>query len=227
MASAMEDYRFLTVTNADNSTTVYDFSYAVVIPKTSESTSVKIKDVWYDRDAGEWYYSYDDPLGLFDKIPLVNVGGVNFCYNVQHTEASAHHQFDQPVKTVAPTCTEEGYTVYKCAYCTKTEKLDYTGRFNHDWEWVHVDGTEKENSKHQRVCQRCNKKEDPENCKFKSESTETGTKYTCTVCGHTYTDEITPTETPVYVYFKTVHSKDGNVRVNDGDGVTYNNNTGG
>ena len=31
----------------------------------------------------------------------------------------------------------------------------------------------------------------------------------------------------MYVYFKTVHSKDGNVRVNDGDGVTYNNNTGG
>ena len=48
-----------------------------------------------------------------------------------------------------------------------------------------------------------------------------------TVTG-TWTFEATPpTETPVYVYFKTVHSKDGNVRVNDGDGVTYNNNTGG
>ena len=78
LAPAMEKYRFLTVTNADNSTTVYDFSYAVVIPKTSESTERKIKDVWYDRDAGEWYYSYENKSGLFDKIPLVNEGGVNF-----------------------------------------------------------------------------------------------------------------------------------------------------
>ena len=227
LAPAMEKYRFLTVTNADNSTTVYDFSYAVVIPKTSESTSVKIKDVWYDRDAGEWYYSYDDPLGLFDKVLLRNEGGVNFCYNKEHNEDSEYHDF-VATTTVDPTCEGKGYTVYQCAYCTETEKREYTGPLGHQWgDWVHVDGTEKENSKHQRVCQRCNKKEDPENCKFKSESTETGTKYTCTVCGHSYTDEITPTETPVYVYFKTVHSKDGNVRVNDGDGVTYNNNTGG
>lgn len=119
LAPAMEKYRFLTVTNADNSTTVYDFSYAVVIPKTSESTSVKIKDVWYDRDAGEWYYSYDDPLGLFDKIPLVNVGGVNFCYNTPHSQSSKYHDF--VATTVDPTCTEQGYTVYKCKYCGMTK----------------------------------------------------------------------------------------------------------
>lgn len=180
LAPAMEKYRFLTVTNADNSTTVYDFSYAVVIPKTSESTERKIKDVWYDRDAGEWYYSYENKSGLFDKIPLVNEGGVNFCYNKEHTEASEHH----------------------------------------DWKWVHDDMTSGADSKHQRVCQRCNKKEDPENCKFKSESTETGTKYTCTVCGHSYTDEITPTGTPVYVYFQTVNTKNELVKVKSG--VTYN-----
>ena len=50
-------------------------------------------------------------------------------------------------------------------------------------------------------------------------------EYTCTKCGSKYTESV-PKTTPVYVYFKTVHSKDGNVRVNDGDGVTYNNNTG-
>ena len=220
LAPAMEKYRFLTVTNADNSTTVYDFSYAVVIPKTSESTSVKIKDVWYDRDAGEWYYSYDDPLGLFDKVLLRNEGGVNFCYNKEHNEDSEYHDF-VATTTVDPTCEGKGYTVYQCAYCTETEKREYTGPLGHQWgDWVHVDGTEKENSKHQRVCQRCNKKEDPENCKFKSESTETGTKYTCTVCGHSYTDEITPTGTPVYVYFKTVNTKNELVKVESG--VTYN-----
>lgn len=219
LAPAMEKYRFLTVTNADNSTTVYDFSYAVVIPKTSESTERKIKDVWYDRDAGEWYYSYENKSGLFDKIPLVNEGGVNFCYNKEHTEASEHHQFDQVVKTVPATCTEKGYTVYKCAYCTKTETRKYTDPLNHDWNWVHDDTTSGADSKHQQVCQRCNKKEDPENCSFDLATTETGT-HTCTVCGHSYTDEITPTGTPVYVYFRTVDSAD--IDIDNVEGVTYN-----
>ena len=145
---------------------------------------------------------------------------------MQHTEASAHHQFDQFVETVAPTCTEKGYTVYKCAYCTETEKCDYTGPLGHQWgDWVHVDGTEKEKSQHQQVCKRCSEKGITEKCEFKSESIGTETEYTCTKCGSKYTESV-PKTTPVYVYFKTVHSKDGNVRVNDGDGVTYNNNTG-
>ena len=225
LAPAMEKYRFLTVTNADNSTTVYDFSYAVVIPKTSESTNVKIKDVWYDRDAGEWYYSYDDPLGLFDKIPLVNVGGVNFCYNTPHSQSSKYHDF--VATTVDPTCTEQGYTVYKCKYCGMTKQDDFKKPLDHDWgTYVHVEGTDKEASQHQQVCKRCNEKGITEKCEFDLATTETGT-HKCKLCPYSYTDEVTPTETPVYVYFKTVHSKDGNVRVNDGDGVTYNNNTGG
>lgn len=224
LAPAMEKYRFLTVTNADNSTTVYDFSYAVVIPKTSESTSVKIKDVWYDRDAGEWYYSYDDPLGLFDQIPLVNVGGVNFCYNKEHNKESEYHDF--VATTVDPTCTEQGYTVYKCKYCGMTKQDDFKKPLDHDWgTYVHVEGTDKEASQHQRVCQRegCNATSTPEGCNFVDTPIETGTRHTCKDCGYYY-DESAPKTTPVYVYFKTVHSKDGNVRVNDG--VTYNNNTG-
>ena len=228
LAPAMEKYRFLTVTNADNSTTVYDFSYAVAVPKAAESTNEKIKDVWYDRDAGKWYYSYESKSGLFDKIPLVNEGGVNFCYNTPHSQSSKYHDF--VATTVDPTCTEQGYTVYKCKYCGMTKQDDFKKPLDHDWgTYVHVEGTDKEASQHQRVCQRegCNATSTPEGCNFVDTSIETGTKHTCTVCGYSYTDEITPTGTPVYVYFKTVHSKDGNVRVNDGDGVTYNNNTGG
>ena len=116
--------------------------------------------------------------------------------------------------------------MYKCAYCTETEKCDYTGPLGHQWgDWVHVDGTEKEKSQHQQVCKRCSEKGITEKCEFKSESIGTETEYTCTKCGSKYTESV-PKTTPVYVYFKTVHSKDGNVRVNDGDGVTYNNNTG-
>lgn len=42
------------------------------------------------------------------KVLLGNKSGVNFCYNVPHTVDSAHHQFDQFVETVDPTCTKAG-----------------------------------------------------------------------------------------------------------------------
>lgn len=179
LTDAVENYRFLTVNDV-----TYDFSFASLVPVKGRILQ-PITDVWYDHDEGTWYYSHTDRKGLLfglgDKVPVVNRGCVNFCYNTPHSEKSEYH----------------------------------------DWKWVHVDGTEKENSQHQQICKHCNKEGATEGCKFKSESIGTGTKYTCTVCGYSYTDEVTPTETPVYVYFKTVHSKDGNVRVNEG--VTYNN----
>ena len=198
LTDATEKYRFPTVGGK-----TYDFSYARQIPSPSESSDTKLAKVWYERDTGEWYYAHLDNA----KLPLGNKSGVNFCYNKEHNEASAHHQFDQFVETVAPTCTEQGYTVYKCKYCGMTKQDDFKGSLGHDWgTYVHVDGTEKENSQHYQVCNRCNKNDTIENCRFGLATAETGT-HTCTVCEYSYTDEVTPTETPktpVYVYFRTV-----------------------
>lgn len=211
LTDATEKYRFLTVGGK-----TYDFSYARQIPYPGESSDIKLAKVWYERDTGEWYYAHLDNT----KLPLGNKSGVNFCYNTPHTEASAHHQFDQFVETVDPTCTEQGYTVYKCKYCGMTKQDDFKKPLDHDWgTYVHVEGTDKEASQHQQVCKRCSEKGITEKCEFDLATTETGT-HKCKLCPYSYTDEVTPTETPVYVYFKTVHSKDGNVRVNDGDGVT-------
>lgn len=177
LTDAVENYRFLTVDGV-----TYDFSFASLVP-VKGSILQPITDVWYDRDEGTWYYSHTDRkgvlFGLGDKVPVVNRGCVNFCYNTPHTENSEHH----------------------------------------DWKWVHVDGTEKENSQHQQVCKHCNKEGTIERCKFDLPTTETGT-YTCKDCGYSYTDEITPTGTPVYVYFKTVNTKNELVKVESG--VTYN-----
>ena len=90
---------------------------------------------------------------------------------------------------------------------------------HHNWKWVHDDTTSGADSKHYQVCKHCNKKENPVNCNFAPVPTVQG-KHTCTVCGYSYTDEITPTETPVYVYFKTVNTKNELVKVESG--VTYN-----
>lgn len=89
LTDAVENYRFLTVDGV-----TYDFSFASLVP-VKGSILQPITDVWYDRDEGTWYYSHTDRkgvlFGLGDKVPVVNRGCVNFCYNTPHTENSEHH----------------------------------------------------------------------------------------------------------------------------------------
>ena len=201
LTSDMEAYRFLTVTNKDGSTAVYDFSYAVMIPKTLGSTNVKLTDVWYDRDEGHWYYSHLDREGLIDKVIVGNEGGINFCYNTVHSENSAHHLF-QLVETVDPTCTEGGYSLYKCAYCEKTEQRDQTAALNHNWgTWKHDAATTGAESTHTRICQRDASHTETEPCTF----TEDNGMSTCNTCGYSYGTHTAPAY-PVYVYAFFAHN---------------------
>lgn len=70
-------------------------------------------------------------------------------------------------KTVAPTCTEQGYTVYKCEYnifgigCTETKKADFVSALGHDMsDWIVVKATCTTAGEKYKVCQRsgCNHK---------------------------------------------------------------------
>lgn len=70
-------------------------------------------------------------------------------------------------KTVAPTCTEQGYTLYKCEYnlfgigCTATKKDDYVPALGHDMsDWIVVEATCTTAGEKYKVCQRsgCNHK---------------------------------------------------------------------
>ena len=79
----------------------------------------------------------------------------------------AHTHKWKKEKTVAPTCTEEGYTVYKCAYnlfgigCTATKKADFVPALDHDMsDWIVVEATCTTAGEKYKVCQRsgCNHK---------------------------------------------------------------------
>ncbi|MBR5252533.1 MAG: hypothetical protein IKV39_01510 [Clostridia bacterium] len=101
------------------------------------------------------------------------------------------HEWDDGVVTTEPSCSEKGVKTYTCQTCqhTKTEDLPKT---DHQWtDWSdNGDGT------HTRAC-RCNANE-TEDCAYDAgvvteqpSHVEPGTKlYTCTVCGHTYEEEI-------------------------------------
>ena len=70
-------------------------------------------------------------------------------------------------KTVAPTCAEQGYTLYKCEYnlfgigCTATKKDDYVPALDHNMsDWIVVEATCTTAGEKYKVCQRsgCNHK---------------------------------------------------------------------
>ena len=70
-------------------------------------------------------------------------------------------------KTVAPTCTEQGYTLYKCEYnifgygCTATKKDDFKPALDHNMsDWIVVKATCTTAGEKYKVCQRsgCNHK---------------------------------------------------------------------
>lgn len=70
-------------------------------------------------------------------------------------------------KTVAPTCTEQGYTLYKCEYnlfgigCTATKKDDFVPALDHNMsDWIVVAATCTTAGEKYKVCQRsgCNHK---------------------------------------------------------------------
>ena len=70
-------------------------------------------------------------------------------------------------KTVAPTCTEQGYTLYKCAYnlfgvgCTATKKDDFVPALDHNMsDWIVVAATCTTAGEKYKLCQRsgCNHK---------------------------------------------------------------------
>lgn len=64
-------------------------------------------------------------------------------------------------KTVAPTCTEQGYTLYKCEYnifgygCTATKKDDFKPALGHDMsDWIVVEATCTTAGEKYKACQR-------------------------------------------------------------------------
>ena len=208
LTELLESARFLDVDG-----TIYDFTAAKQLP--SDLKVVLIDKVWYDREDAKWYYTSTAAPNI--PVPFTSI--VNLYYGEKHDTDSEYHDF-VATTTVEPTCTKEGYTDYECRYCGKTKRDDFKKPLDHDWKYDHDDTTSGADSQHYQVCKRCNEKGITENCSFDLATTVTGT-HTCTVCGHSYTDEITPTETPVYVYFQTVNTKNEPVQVGN-DVVKYN-----
>ena len=120
-------------------------------------------------------------------------------------QAIKHNHKWKKEKTVAATCTEKGYTLYRCSYhvgsfgCTETKQDDWVNALGHDYgEWVEVEATCTTAGERYRVCKRvvngsvCGHKEVDDT--YAAEHPATGHTYgewitepaTCTEAGRRY-----------------------------------------
>ena len=118
------------------------------------------------------------------------------------TIAKLEHQLSF-VKTVAPTCEEEGYDLYACANCDQYEHRNKVAASGHDFgEWTTtVQPTCKKEGSQKHTCSKCSKTETQTIAKldhsFKFTKTVEPTctvegwdVYTCEICGDTKTENI-------------------------------------
>ncbi len=115
------------------------------------------------------------------------------------TVTESEHHF-VATKTVAPTCTEQGYTLYTCTSCSQTKKADFVAAKGHNWSgWTTVEqptcskqGTQK------KTCSVCGESQ-TQSIATTSHSyttktvaptcTEKGyTLHTCKICGYSFKD---------------------------------------
>ena len=99
------------------------------------------------------------------------------------------HTHSYKTQTVAPTCTEQGYTLHTCSGCGYSYKDNYKNALGHNWtDWEPVDAaTCTADGKQTRRCQRsgCNTSETRIVTKLGHDYKETTVKPTCTAAGYT------------------------------------------
>ena len=108
----------------------------------------------------------DEAAALPELSEDREVAGADEDWPAEEAAISHKHNWKKE-KTVAPTCTEQGYTLYKCAYnlfgvgCTATKKDDFVPALDHNMsDWIVVKATCTTAGEKYKVCQRsgCNHK---------------------------------------------------------------------
>lgn len=118
----------------------------------------------------------------------------------EHTDTAALSWHSYEVVRVEATCTEPGSVTYTCKRCgdTRVEHMDALG--HDDVETGRIAPTCTEPGSITYTCQRCDRVRtetvDALGHSYTSSETDEGVVYTCSVCGHSYTETKDPTPGP-------------------------------
>ena len=117
-------------------------------------------------------------------------------------EGQSEHTLEE-TRVVAPTCTEQGYTIYTCTACGETVKADFVPANGHSYEESVVAPTCEKDGYTNHVCSVCGDSYRDNYVDAAGHQytltvtaptcTASGyTTHTCSVCGHSYVDSIVP-----------------------------------
>lgn len=160
-----------TDTEADEADVDTEADEAAALPELSEDREVAEEDeaaalpeLSEDREVAE----EDEAAALPELSEDRAVAGADEDWAADEAALLKGHKHSwKKEKTVAPTCTEQGYTLYKCAYnlfgvgCTATKKDDFVPALDHNMsDWIVVAATCTTAGEKYKVCQRsgCNHK---------------------------------------------------------------------
>lgn len=160
-----------TDTEADEADVDTEADEAAALPELSEDREVAEEDeavalpeLSEDREVAE----EDEAAALPELSEDREAAGADEDWAADEAALLKGHKHSwKKEKTVAPTCTEQGYTLYKCAYnlfgvgCTATKKDDFVPALDHNMsDWIVVAATCTTAGEKYKVCQRsgCNHK---------------------------------------------------------------------
>lgn len=160
-----------TDTEADEADVDTEADEAAALPELSEDREVAEEDeaaalpeLSEDREVAE----EDEAVALPELSEDRAAAGADEDWAADEAALLKGHKHSwKKEKTVAPTCTEQGYTLYKCAYnlfgvgCTATKKDDFVPALDHNMsDWIVVAATCTTAGEKYKVCQRsgCNHK---------------------------------------------------------------------
>ena len=165
-------------------------------------------------------HEYGETIVVIPSTCLEEGEGVRYCTDcggsITERLPLASHEYE--TETILPTCTENGYTLYKCVWCGDGYKDDETEALGHsygEWKTVVAAGCESAGEE-VRTCARCNDVEtretEPLGHDYEAEivepaCTENGyTLYECIWCGDGYKDDETKALGHSYGEWETVAS---------------------
>ena len=159
-----------TDTEADEADVDTEADEAAALPELSEDREVAEEDeavalpeLSEDREVAE----EDEAVALPELSEDREVAEEDEAAADEAALLKGHKHSWKKEKTVAPTCTEQGYTLYKCEYnlfgfgCTATKKDDFVPALDHNMsDWIVVEATCTTAGEKYKVCQRsgCNHK---------------------------------------------------------------------
>ena len=122
----------------------------------SHSAKAMINDTLTDLVAGKTYFGNSDESWVLPSYTM-NVAGTDTTVTINQAKIGSWslHKYVK-LSVTDPTCTEKGYTTYKCSDCGDTYKADFVDALGHDYNTsgkVEPTCTEKGYDTH--VCSRC------------------------------------------------------------------------